>query len=65
MSRTRPPLPGTRVKLIRCTDSYSTIQPGTLGTVALVDDTGTVHVNWDDGHRLGLLEGHDQYEVIS
>jgi hypothetical protein len=36
-------------------DPYTTLQPGTWGTVDLVDDTGTIHVRWDDGHRLGLV----------
>jgi Domain of unknown function (DUF4314) len=36
-------------------DPYSTLQPGTLGTVTLIDDVGTVHVKWDDGRALGLV----------
>lgn len=36
-------------------DPYSNLQPGTLGTVDMVDDQGTVHVRWDDGRVLGML----------
>lgn len=32
---------GTRVKLLRMDDPYSTLRPGDLGTVTGVDDTGT------------------------
>lgn len=49
--------PGDRVEFLGFgePDPYSTLQPGTRGTVAFVDDLGTVHVNWDDGRRLGLV----------
>jgi hypothetical protein len=36
-------------------DPYTTLKPGTFGTVEHVDDAGTIHVLWDDGHRLGLV----------
>lgn len=36
-------------------DSYSGLKPGTRGTVEFIDDWGTVHVRWGDGHRLGLV----------
>ncbi len=46
---------GDRVELIRCGDPYTRLIPGTLGTVQLVDDLGTVHVKWDDGSMLGMI----------
>jgi hypothetical protein len=36
-------------------DPYSRLRVGTEGTVSTVDDIGTVHVNWDDGGRLGMV----------
>lgn len=36
-------------------DPWSTLTPGTEGTVSMVDGMGTVHVDWDSGHRLGLI----------
>ena len=36
-------------------DPYSKLQPGTKGTVTLVDDRGTIHVDWDGGGNLGLI----------
>ena len=55
---------GVRVKLLRMNDSYS-VEEGTLGTVQMVDDAGTIHVKWDNGRRLGVvLEAGDRVEVI-
>lgn len=36
-------------------DPYSRLRIGAEGTVATVDDLGTVHVDWDDGGRLGMV----------
>jgi hypothetical protein len=36
-------------------DPYSRLRVGTEGTVAIIDDLGTVHVHWDDGSRLGMV----------
>jgi hypothetical protein len=47
---------GQRVRLIHCTDEYTKLTPGTEGNVTFVDDLGTVHVQWDDGHQLGMVE---------
>jgi len=59
------PLVGKRVRLVRCNDQYTKLEPGTEGTVMFVDDTGTVHVHWDNGSRLGLCrDDGDEFEVI-
>lgn len=55
---------GARVRLVSCSDPYTRLQPGAEGTVSLVDDLGTVHVNWDDGSRLGLVPGEDRWSYI-
>lgn len=57
-------LVGKRVRVIRCTDQWTELEPGTEGTVASVDDAGTVHVNWDTGSRLGLIPDADEWEVV-
>lgn len=56
-------LHGRRVRLISCDDPHTRLQPGTMGRVTFVDGLGTVHVAWDDGSRLGLIPGVDQWEV--
>ena len=52
---------GTRVELLSMEDPYSGIPEGARGTVAFVDEIGTVHVDWDSGARLGLVEGVDRF----
>jgi hypothetical protein len=56
-------LQGRRVRLIRCDDPHTLLQPGTRGRVTFVDGLGTIHVAWDDGSRLGLIPGVDRWEV--
>jgi uncharacterized protein DUF4314 len=57
---------GDRVRLIRCADEWTKLRPGALGTVRCIDDLGTVHVEWDDGHQLGMVEAAgDRIEVVA
>lgn len=65
MSHRDDPQVGTRVRLIRCDDPYTRLEPGALGTVGFVDDMGTLHVRWDDGHYLGLVAGIDAWEPVA
>ena len=55
---------GTRVMLIRMSDSYTNLRQGDRGTVTLVDDIGTIHVNWDCGSTLGVVFGEDECRRI-
>lgn len=57
--------PGTRIELINMDDPYSPIQPGTRGSVAAVDDIGTIHMNWDNGRTLGLVPGEDSFRKLT
>ncbi len=54
---------GCVVKLILMDDSF-TPKRGTLGKVFYIDDTGTIHVNWDNGSTLGVVFGVDKIERI-
>ncbi len=56
---------GTRVELISMNDPYAHIPEGTKGTVSCVDDTGTIHVNWDNGSGLGIVYGEDSCRKIT
>lgn len=49
---------GTRVELVKMNDIQAP-PIGTEGTVQLVDDEGTIHVNWDNGSCLGVVLGED------
>lgn len=54
---------GTRIELVFMND-FRPIAPGTKGTVNHVDDMGTIHVDWDDGRRLGLVYDEDIFNVL-
>jgi hypothetical protein len=56
-------LKGKRIKCVFMNDDHP-VPEGTEGTVDLVDDMGTIHVNWDNGSRLGLVPEEDKYELI-
>ena len=56
--------PGTRVMLIRMSDPYTNLRQGDRGTVTMVDDIGTIHVNWDRGSTLGVVFGEDECRRI-
>jgi len=56
--------PGTRVMLIRMSDSYTNLRQGDRGIVTMVDDIGTIHVNWDCGSKLGVVFGEDECRRI-
>ena len=52
---------GTRLVLDEMDDPYCPVKPGTHGTVALVDDQGQIHMDWDDGRTLALILGIDRF----
>ena len=52
---------GTRIVLDFMGDDPRPIEPGTMGTVRIVDDMGTVHCDFDNGRRLGLIPGEDSF----
>lgn len=55
---------GCRVELEYMDDPYANMPIGTKGTVKGVDDTGTIHVSWDNGHSLGIVYGEDSCRKI-
>lgn len=57
--------PGTRLELKEMDDPHAPVPPGTRGTVAMVDDVGSVHMNWDNGRSLAVIPGVDQFRVLS
>jgi hypothetical protein len=61
---TRTPTIGQRVRLVSTGDRRTRLRPGSEGTVALIDDMGTVHVDWDSGSKLGLIPGEDRWIEI-
>ncbi len=57
--------PGTRLMLLCMKDPYRPVESGTRGTVRLVDDMGTIHMNWDDGRYLGIVPGEDEFRRLT
>jgi Domain of unknown function (DUF4314) len=47
---------GDRVELVATTDEFTALVPGDRGTVTRTDSLGTIHVRWDSGSRLGIIE---------
>ena len=56
---------GTRIRLIQMDDAFAPVPPGTTGSVAIIDDAGNIHMKWDNGRSLALIEGVDAFEIIS
>ena len=54
---------GTRVKLMQMDDKQAP-PAGTEGTVTHVDDIGNIHVHWDNGSTLALIETHDSFVIM-
>ena len=56
--------PGTRIRLNAMDDPYAPILPGTEGEVDYVDDAGQLHMKWDNGRSLALIQGEDSFTVL-
>lgn len=56
---------GTVIRLIRMDDPFAPVPPGMVGEVAIIDDAGNIHMKWRNGRSLALIEGVDDFEVIS
>lgn len=54
---------GTRIELIGM-EAHHPVPAGTKGTVVSVDDMGTIHVQWDNGRRLGVIPCEDRFRKI-
>ena len=55
---------GTRIQLDHMNDPYSPVPDGMTGTVAFVDDMGTLHMIWDNGRTLGICPDVDSFHAI-
>ena len=56
---------GTLIRLNHMDDPYAPVPPGTIGEVQMVDDGGNIHMVWQNGRTLSLIDGVDDFEVIS
>jgi hypothetical protein len=58
-----------RITLDYTSDPYTKLQSGATGTVykerySEYDGTTTIHVKWDDGSSLSLLDSEDRWHEI-
>ena len=54
----------TRIRLLHMDDPYNPVEPGTTGTVEMVDDAGQIHVQWDNGRTLAICPEVDLFEKV-
>ena len=57
--------PGTRLVLLQMGDDPRPAEPNTRCTVAVVDDMGTLHCDFDNGRQLGLVPGEDSFRRLT
>lgn len=57
-------LVGKRIVCTQMADDPQAIPAGTQGTVRSIDDALQIHVQWDNGSRLALIPGVDQWEEL-
>ena len=55
---------GTKILLNHMDDPYAPIPDGTVGEVQYVDDAGSIHMIWENGRTLSLIEGADSFPII-
>ena len=56
---------GTRIRLNHMDDPYAPIPDGTVGEVQYIDDGGNIHMVWENGRTLSLIEGVDDFTIIT
>ena len=55
---------GTKIRLAHMDDPYAPIPDGTVGEVQYIDDGGNIHMIWQNGRTLSLIEGADSFTII-
>lgn len=55
----------TKIKLLKTLEDPQPIEAGSIGEVDYVDDGGNIHMNWENGSTLSLIEEADSFEIIS
>jgi hypothetical protein len=58
---------GDRVKIIFMNDTWTRLKAGDKGTVFKIEkstDENLIWVDWDNGEKLALLEGIDEFKVV-
>ena len=56
--------PGCRVELVKMDDPYREMPPGLKGVVTGIDDSGSIHVDWQNGSSLAVIFGEDECRKV-
>ena len=51
---------GCSVELVKMDDPYRKMPVGMRGTVTGVDDSGSIHVDWENGSTLAVVYNEDE-----
>ena len=57
--------PGTRILLIHMGSEPRLVEDDTKGIVRCVDDMGTIHCDFDNGRRLGIIPREDSFRKLT
>ena len=57
--------PGTRILLIHMGSDPRPVEDDMKGTVRCVDDMGTIHCDFDNGCRLGIIPREDLFRKLT
>ncbi len=55
---------GCRVELVKMDDPYREMPPGMQGVVTGVDDSGSIHVDWQNGSSLAVIFREDECRKV-
>lgn len=55
---------GTKIKLLKMYDPFTSIPSQELGIVDFVDDIGQIHIIWNNGSSLALVPNVDEFEIL-
>ena len=54
---------GTRIMVDQMAPDPCPVEPGTIGTVDLVDEMGQIHCTWDNGRVIALVPQADNFHI--
>lgn len=56
---------GDRIELIEMNDTWSKLTKGSKGTISKIDESQElIWVDWDNGEKIALLDGVDEYRIV-
>ena len=56
---------GIRIRLNHMDDPYAPVPDEMIGEVQYIDDGGNIHMIWKNGRTLSLIEGVDDFTIIT